>query len=190
MTSLFSHLKQYAPKIYLAHVLHTCGDSFEDHLKHLETILEVLEKASLQVNANKSTWCATGLEFLGFWVTCEGYHQLKSRVQAILAIAPPTTIKQVQMFVGCTNFVKNHVPKRAEILEPITKLIKKGEKYVWGTKQQEAFEKIKVVIAEMIILVYLEMNRPFILYTDSSDIQLGGLLVQVDPCLNLFSKIE
>ena len=52
----------------------------------------------------------------------------------------------------------------------MTKLTKKGEKLVWGTKQQEAFEKIKVVIAKSIMLVYPDMNCLFILYTDSSDI--------------------
>ena len=53
MTSLFSHLKKYAPKIYLDNVLHTCGNSFDNHLKHLDTILEVLKKAGMQVNAKK-----------------------------------------------------------------------------------------------------------------------------------------
>ena len=74
------------------------------------------------------------------------------------------------MFVGCINFIKNHISKRAEILKPMTKLTKKGEKLVWGTKQQETFEKIKVVIAKSIMLVYPDMNCLFILYTDSSDI--------------------
>lgn len=55
MTSLFSHLKRNATKIYLDDVPHTCGNSFGDHLKHPETILEVVKKAGMQVNAKKST---------------------------------------------------------------------------------------------------------------------------------------
>ena len=36
MTSLFSHLMQHVPKIYLDDTLHICGQRFGDHLKHLE----------------------------------------------------------------------------------------------------------------------------------------------------------
>ena len=135
MTSLFSHLKRNAPEIYLDDMLHPCDISFGNHLKHLETMLKVLEKAVMQVYAKKSTWWATALEFLSFWVTGNGYQPLKSQVEAILAIAQPTNAKQVCKFIRCINFIKNHIPKQGEILEPITKLTKKGESFAWGRKQ-------------------------------------------------------
>ena len=78
MSSLFSHLKRNAPNISLDDVLHTCGNSFDDHIKYLKTILKVLEKAGMQVNAKKCTWCAMALEFLGFWVTGGGDQPFKS----------------------------------------------------------------------------------------------------------------
>ena len=113
MTSLFSHLKRKSPKIYTYNVLHTCCNSFGDHLKHLETILEVLKIEGMQDNTKKSTWCTAALEFLSFWVTHNGYQPLKSPVEAILAIAPPTNVKHVCIFIGCINFIKNHVHKQA-----------------------------------------------------------------------------
>ena len=48
--------------------------------------------------------------------------------------------------------MKNYIPKQAEILKPIKKLTKKGEKFEWESEQWEAFEKIKVIILESIIL--------------------------------------
>ena len=134
-TSLFSHLKSKAPKIYLDNVPHTSGNSFGDHLKHLETILENLKNAGMQVNAKKCTWCAT----LSFWVIHDGYQLPKSQVKATIVISPLTNVKQVCIFIRCINFIKNHIPKWTEILEPITNLTKKGEKFGWGSKQWEAF---------------------------------------------------
>ena len=61
MTSLFSHLKQDAPKIYLDDVLHTCGDSFKDRLKHLET-MRFLRKQVCKSMQTK----ALGVQLLGF----------------------------------------------------------------------------------------------------------------------------
>ena len=180
MSSLFSHLKRNAPNISLDDVLHTCGNSFDDHIKYLKTILKVLEKAGMQVNAKKCTWCAMALEFLGFWVTGGGDQPFKSWVEAILAIVLPTNVKQVQMFVGCINFFMNHIPKWSEIVEPSKTLTKKGLKILWGIKQWEAFMKIKADISNSIMLAYTDINCPFIQYTDSSDTQLWGLLLQVD----------
>ena len=73
MTSLFSHLKSNAPKIYLDDMLHTSGNSFDSHLKYLEAILKVLKKVGVQVNAKKSAWFEMALEFISFWVTQDGY---------------------------------------------------------------------------------------------------------------------
>ena len=47
MTSSLSCIKDKASKIYLDNMLHTCDNSFVDHLKHLETILKVLKKAAI-----------------------------------------------------------------------------------------------------------------------------------------------
>ena len=87
------------------------------------------------------------------------------------------------IFVGCIN-VKNNISQCAEILEFITKLTKKGKRIVWGLSQQEAIKNIKAIILESIILPYLDINQPFILYMDSSNTHLEGLLVHVEPNTN------
>ena len=103
------------------------------------------------------------LEFLGFWVTWDGHQPLKSRVEAILRIAKPTNIKQVCMVVDCINFIKNHIPRHDMILKPMIKLTKKGESFIWGQAQQEAFKKIKALISESIMLAYPDINQWLIL---------------------------
>ena len=55
MTLLFGHIQNKASKIFLDGEMHTSGDSFNDGIKDLETILEILKKAGMQFNALKST---------------------------------------------------------------------------------------------------------------------------------------
>ena len=43
--------------------MHTSGDSFNDGIKYLEAILEIIKEAGMQFNASKSTWHATASGF-------------------------------------------------------------------------------------------------------------------------------
>ena len=63
MTLLLSHVQNKAPKIFLDGVMHTMGYSFNDGIKYLEAILEILKKAHMQFKASRSTWHATASEF-------------------------------------------------------------------------------------------------------------------------------
>ena len=68
---------------YWDDVPHTNGNSFDYHIKYPEAILKVLKKAGMQVNAKKSTWCATALQFFSLLITGYDYRPLKSQVKAI-----------------------------------------------------------------------------------------------------------
>jgi hypothetical protein len=68
-------------------------------------------------------------------------------------------------------------PLRSHILAPLTELTGKG-KFVWETKHQESFDKMKPMIATDAMLHYTNHNLPFEIYTDTSDYQLGAVLMQ------------
>ena len=146
MSLLFNHLRSNVPKLYLDDVLHTSGNIFNNHIKYLKATCKVLKKVGTQVSTKKSTWYATALESLSFWVTSNGYRPIKSWVEAVPPISSSSNVKQVCIFVHCINFVKNHNPQHAEILKPIGKLTKKEERFLWGQIKWEALKKIGVII--------------------------------------------
>ena len=51
--------------------------SLEDHLEKLEEVLRHLRNAGLKVNAEKSTFCALEIEYLGCILTRDGIHSLR-----------------------------------------------------------------------------------------------------------------
>ena len=55
---------------------------------------------------------------------------------------------------------------------------KPNNKFHWLPVHQEAFKRIKQVISQAVTLAYPEFFKLFELYTDSSDKQLGGVIVQ------------
>ncbi len=129
------------------------------------------------------------MEYLGFQLHRTGYKPLPSRVSAILRINPPENLKQIRAFLGVINFIKNHIPRCAKICEPITWLTRKDIKFIWGEEQQRAFDKVKAVILESIMLEYPNPNCPFDIYPDaSSTYAMGAVLVQDKKIVSTFSR--
>ena len=58
-------------------------ESFKEHLKHLDIVLEKLETAGLKMNTTKSCFAAHKLEYLGYWISQERIQLLATKVDAI-----------------------------------------------------------------------------------------------------------
>ena len=70
--------------------------SFNEHLQNLEEVLSRLSECGLKVNATKSFFGRTELEYLGYWITQNGVKPLSKKVEAISNLAPPTNCKSVR----------------------------------------------------------------------------------------------
>ena len=67
---------------------------------------------------------------------------LRSRLEAIQKLKPPTTQKGCRSFAGVVNFVSIFCPELQKLLKPIYELTKKGRPFIWGDEQQKAFDEI------------------------------------------------
>jgi hypothetical protein len=122
MVHIFVGMDERRPFPYINDILNFKGDMFEQHLSILEEILGLIGKNGLQVSAEKSRICQEFFEYLGFQLNWTGYEPLPSQVSTILCINPPKDVRGVRGFLGVLNFIKNHIPRRAKICEPITRL--------------------------------------------------------------------
>jgi hypothetical protein len=120
MVHMFADMNEQRPFLYIDYILHFKGTAFEEHIAILDEILQLIGKSRLQVSAKKSPFCQESITYLGFKLNRMGYQPLPLRVSAILRINPTENIKQICAFLGMINFIKNHIPWRAKICEPIT----------------------------------------------------------------------
>jgi hypothetical protein len=90
-------------RAYLDDLLCVSKLSLEDHLEKLEEVLRQLCNAGLKVNAAKSTFCTLEIEYLGYVLTRDSIKPQSNKVQAILAIKPPTGVRQLRHFLGWYN---------------------------------------------------------------------------------------
>jgi hypothetical protein len=62
-----------------------------------------------------------------------------SKVQDVLDWKPPTSVTQVRSFLGLDGYYRGFILNFSKIEKPITKLLKRGIKYVWSEDCDDAF---------------------------------------------------
>ena len=87
------------------------------------------------------------------------------------------------------NFYQGMFLKRSHFLAPLNKLAsKKGKDWYWGAAEQKEFELAEEMLTEHATLAFPDFERPFDLYTDASDRQLGATLVQDGKPLGFYTR--
>jgi hypothetical protein len=176
-------------RAYIDDLVVVTKGSFDAHLEHLEQVLTRLAEAGLKVNASKSHFCCDELEHLKYLINRERVRPTIKKVSAILKIATPTTKKQLRSFIGMVNYYRDVWPQRSHLLAPLT-LLRTYAKvtWKWTEQQQTAFETMKLLIARETLLTYTDFNKPFVIHTDASKVQLGACISQDGRPVAFYSR--
>ena len=137
---------------YVDDVVHSV--CFEDHLRHLDTVLGKLTAAGFTINANKCSFCKPQIKFLGHVISSEALLPDVDRIKAILSYPPPRNQKQLRRFLGICNFHQQFIPNYAHFVSPLLILLRKGQKWKWTGDLQKAFELLRDRFAHSIELVH------------------------------------
>lgn len=103
----------------------------------------------------------------------------ETKVNAVREWPQPTTVKELQRFIGFANFYRRCIRGFSQIAVPLTSLIKKGtHKLRWDNAAEQAFIKLKAAFTSAPILKHPDPERPFIVEVDASDTGVGAILSQ------------
>jgi hypothetical protein len=116
---------------YLDDVLiYTDGDLYQ-HRKHVQMVLNKLEKAGLYLDIKKCEFECKETKYLGFIIQAgKGIKMDPEKVKAIKEWETPTTIKGVRGFLGFANFYRRFIPNFSGIVRPLNNLTKKGTPFL------------------------------------------------------------
>ena len=93
----------------------------------------------------------------------------------------PTTVKQVQAFLGFGNFYQQFIRHFLNLAQPLNDLLKKDQKFEWTEICQKAFDQLKKRFMEELVLMMPDQMKPFQIETDASKYATGAVLTQLDP---------
>ena len=157
--------------------------TMEEHKRHVEEVLRTLWKARFQVSPAKCAIAMERIEFLSHIVTFDRVEPSPDKIQAIIDIAPPTSLSQANRFIGKVGYYRKFIKDFANIAAPIHKVTNKTRtkrhEFRWGEEQQMAFDKFKSILTSApLFLDFPDRSVPFVLSTDASEVRIAGILKQ------------
>jgi hypothetical protein len=108
----------------------------------------------------------------------EGITVDSDKVRDVLEWKPPMYVHQVRSFLGLVGYYQRFIPNFSKIVKSITKLFKKGTKYVWSKDCDDALQTLKKLLTTSSVLAQPDIAKLFDVYCDASGIGLGCVLMQ------------
>ena len=118
------------------------------------------------------------VKYLGHIITSQGIIPDPEKVECINNMPTPNSVRDVRSLIGCLSYYRKYIASFANIAEPLTALTRKHAEFKWGPKQQESLRKLKHALMHAPVLAIPDLQGKFQLYTDSSDLAVGAVLVQ------------
>lgn len=168
--------------VYLDDIL-IFSPTLAEHKQHVRQVLETLLKAKLFVKAEKCTFHAQTVSFLGFIVSKGSVRMDPDKVVAVRNWPAPQSVKEVQRFLGFANFYRRFIRNFSAIAAPIIALTKKNvpSAFVWSPAAEAAFQELKKRFSSEPILVLPDPSLPFVVEVDASEVGVGAILSQRPP---------
>ena len=119
--------------------------SKKSHIDKLEDLLRLLLKNGLKILPKKCQLFRTNLQYMGNEIFIQNkrvcVQPLRSRLEAVQKLQPPTTVKGCRSFVGMVNFLNMFCPELQKLLKPIYYLSRKGRPFILEKEQHDSWKK-------------------------------------------------
>ncbi|GJV60942.1 putative reverse transcriptase domain-containing protein [Tanacetum coccineum] len=155
--------------------------SEEEHEVHLKTILDLLKKEKLYAKFSKCEFWLQEVQyhqFLGHVVNRDGIHVDPSKVESVKNWKTPESSTEIRSFLGLAGYYRRFIENFSKIAKPLTLLTQKNKAYVWGDKQDEAFQILKEKLCNAPVLALPDGPDDFVVYCDASKQGFGSVLMQ------------
>ena len=179
MNDIFADMVDVFVVIYLDDIL-IYSDNLDEHRTHVRKVLQRLRDHNLHAHPKKSEFHCDSIEYLGFIVSPSGISMDPAKTEVILSWPAPTTVKEVQSFLGFANFYRRFIYNYSKITRPLNNLTRKDTKFVWNANCQTAFDNLKTAFTSAPILAHYDPENPIVVETDSSDYAIAAVMSQLN----------
>jgi transposase InsO family protein len=179
MDKVLGRYKWQMALVYIDDIIIYSPD-FNTHLKDIETVLSLVAKSGITLSPTKCHLGYQSLNALGHTISNLGIGTTEGTVRAVKEFPKPTTKKEVQRFLGLCVYYRRFVKDFSKLAKPLYHLTKDDTKFNWDEDCEAAFEVMKEKLTTTPTLAHPDYEKPFLLYTDASNLGLGAVLAQND----------
>ncbi|KAJ9515191.1 hypothetical protein QJQ45_002321 [Haematococcus lacustris] len=191
MNDAFAPVLGKCALVYLDDIL-VMSKSLPEHLQHLRLVFDLLRKNKLYAKMSKCEFMQLTLRFLGHVISAGAISVDPDKVRAIVDWPVPSSLTQLQSFLGAANFVRKFVHNFSAISAPLTDLCGKLSAtfpwHSWPDHERLAFYELKAAVANVPMLRLPDHTQPFQVYCDASLQGVGAVLMQDGYPLAYLSK--
>ncbi|XP_065015425.1 uncharacterized protein LOC135642869 [Musa acuminata AAA Group] len=138
------------------------------HLADLAEAFATLRKFGMRLNPTKCTFGVASGKFLGFIVHERGIDANPEKVQAIINMQPPRTMKDLQQLNGRLVALSRFLARSGDRCLPFFKALKNPKNFQWTLECEEAFKQVKRHLASLPRLAFVSPDEKLGLYLAAS----------------------
>jgi hypothetical protein len=177
VTKMFGHIIGKTVEVYIDDMLIKSLRK-EDHAADLLQVFDILKGNRLRFNASKCTFGVSSGKFRGHVVSRRGIDANPNQIAALVDLAEPRNIKQVQRLTGMVAALGCFISRSADKCKPFFRLLGKRSKLVWDEECSVAFQGIKAYLSTPPCLSIPNPGEPLFLYLAVSDHAMSAVLVR------------
>ena len=110
------------------------SSSLGEHLEHLEQVFRRLREFGLKVHPGKYVFGAESIDFLGHHISAGNLQPQQDKLAAVRDLPSPTDVSSLRSALGLFSYYMKFVHNFSTLAFPLNKLLKKTERWVWGTE--------------------------------------------------------
>jgi hypothetical protein len=126
--------------------------SFDQHVQHLKSVLQLLAQDKWQVKISKCSFVQRQIDYLGHVTSEQEVATDPRKITAIEEWPTPATVKELRSFLGLAGYYPKFVKNFGIICRPLTDLLKKHEVFIWTQYHQQTFHALKLALSQAPVL--------------------------------------
>ncbi|KAL2250094.1 UNVERIFIED_CONTAM: Retrovirus-related Pol polyprotein from transposon [Sesamum indicum] len=118
----------------------------QDHLEDLSQAFSIMRSHGMKLNPDKCTFGVTGGKFLGYMISERGIETNPEKIQAIMGLRSPNSIKEVQKLTGKIASLSRFISRSADRSLPFFKVLRKPKNFTWIPECDQALQELNSVL--------------------------------------------
>jgi len=175
VNTIFADMLDVCIIVYLNDIL-IYSEDMESHQQHVWEVLCRLQLHSLFAKLEKCEFHSDSVEYLSYQLSPDSLTMSPDKIQTISDWPEPQKVKDIQSFLGFTNFYCQFIFNYLDIVVPLTQITRKDAPWNFSKDCRCSFNALKHAFTTVPILTHFILDTPIIVETDASDYAITGIL--------------
>ncbi|KAL2230582.1 UNVERIFIED_CONTAM: Retrovirus-related Pol polyprotein from transposon [Sesamum indicum] len=177
VNKMFGELLGRTMEVYVDDMLVKSKRS-QDHIKDLSQAFSIMRSHGMKLNPDKCTFGVTGGKFLGYMISERGIEANPEKIQAIMDLRSPSSIKEMQKLTGKIASLGRFISRSADRSLPFFKALRKPKSFAWTQECEQALQELKEYLTKPPLLANPKEGETLFLYLGVSENAVSSVLVR------------